>query len=99
MVAVFFKSVKDIFVRGLGESTLDSRNLVVISVTQPLRAVVEGITEWLVCTFEDISASHEDLGIVSVSLASYRTSWRASAAYPLKSCRTCPRMRREKDWF
>ena len=35
--------------------------IILVSLTQPLRAVIECVAEWLVYTCEDIAAGHEDL--------------------------------------
>lgn len=62
MAGILIDSVKDIFVGGLGESTLlPSVGIVFETLTCPLRAVVKRVAEWLVLTDQSVPASHKDL--------------------------------------
>lgn len=54
--------VEDGLVRGIGEATLDPGLLVVLEpLTQPFRAVVEGISKRFVDSLERVAAGHENL--------------------------------------
>jgi hypothetical protein len=61
LAAVPFKSVQDILVCGLGEAAGFSGLLIfVVSLAQPLGAIVEAVTKRLVGTHETVSPGHED---------------------------------------
>lgn len=70
LAAVPFKSVQDILVCGLGEAAgFTGLLILVVSLTQPLRAIVEAVTKRLVGTHETVSPGHEDLFHRNISLA------------------------------
>lgn len=57
-------AIKDSFERGGTEAASQTSFLIVlISRTQPFRAEIESISEWLMDALERIPAGHEDLGI------------------------------------
>jgi hypothetical protein len=77
----FLDPIKDGLESGLAKATVDpGRFVLLISLAEPLRAVVECISEGFMDTLQSITASHKDL---ASSQNNPRERWRRRRSYTL----------------